>query len=157
VILCKSGGCGSLTKESDCNSGLNNNRCAYVAGSCIENPCSTSDCEGIVTVGCKLSGEGKCVVDECMKYNEEKCKTDGSSMCVIMEHGNEDRCVSGECSILESHDYCDKNNPRCKVVKDMCVENPCVDVECSSPACTNTGEECIYDSCAQYSSSGMLL
>jgi hypothetical protein len=152
--LCKSGDCRSLTSEEDCSSISNNNKCAYVAGSCTENPCLSSDCEGVITAGCKLMGEGRCVVDECMKYDEEGCKVDGSSKCVLMSVGNKDRCVSGECSILQWHDDCDKNDIRCRIVQDVCVENPCTDTACSSPACKYTTGECVYDSCARYKPSG---
>jgi hypothetical protein len=144
-----------LEGENNCNSGFNYNKCAYVRGTCAENPCSESDCEGIITAGCKLSNENACVVDECMRYDEEGCKTEGLTTCVVLAHGNEERCISDECSSLGSHSDCNKNDYRCKIVQDVCVENPCDNEECNSPACTKVEGQCVYDTCAQYTSSGM--
>jgi hypothetical protein len=90
-------------------------------------------------------------VDDCMKYDENGCKSEGFSGCVVLES----RCVVGECSMLKSHSDCDKNDGRCRVVKDECVENPCGDVECASPACLIVDEQCTFDFCAQYTQEGM--
>jgi hypothetical protein len=153
--LCKTGACENLSGENVCNSVLNHDMCAYYLASCKKNPCADSDCEGNITAGYKVSNRGTYVVDKCMKYDEVGCKTDGSSSCVIISNNSEDRCVFGECSILKSGDDCVKNDNRCKLVKDVCVENPCVDSECNSVACQKEGDECIYDECAQYIPSGM--
>jgi hypothetical protein len=147
--LCKTGTCGSLSRDS-CSSAHNHNLCAYVAGSCGENPCSEADCGNEVTSGCALNGD-ICIVDGCMEYDESGCKSEGVSACVVLES----RCVVGECSMLESHSDCGRNDGRCRVVKDKCVENPCADVDCESPACSVVDEQCTYDSCAQYTQEGI--
>jgi hypothetical protein len=128
----------------------NNNLCSYVAGSCVENPCKKIGCESEVTPGCTLDGT-ICVVDECMKYDENECKSEGASICVIVEN----KCVVGECSMLGVQSDCSKNDEKCKVVGNVCVENPCDNAECTSPACLLVNQQCTYDTCAQYAQEGM--
>jgi hypothetical protein len=147
--LCRTGTCESLSRDA-CGSVYNDNSCAYVAGSCTANPCGKVDCENEVTSGCRLN-ENKCVVDDCMEYDEIECKSEGLSTCVVVG----DKCVVGECSMLGSHSDCGSNDGRCRVVEDVCVENPCGEVECTSPACFVVDEQCTYDSCAQYTPEGI--
>jgi hypothetical protein len=156
--LCKTGNCENLLNEDDCSSILNNDRCAYVGGLCIENPCRPSDCQGdVIASGCKISSRETCVVDECMKYDENKCKTDGLSNCVVISSNNKNWCVFGGCLMLKDNADCEKNEVRCKVVKDTCVDNPCSDAECLAPSCFREEEQCVYDECAQYIPSGIFL
>jgi hypothetical protein len=101
-----------------------------------------------------LSDRGTCIVDDCMKYEEVSCSTEHLSNCVILDHNDENWCVSGECSILGTNNDCEKNDVRCRVVKNVCVENPCVDIECNSPACKMISDKCVYDECSQFIPSG---
>jgi hypothetical protein len=156
--LCKTGNCGSLGNENDCNSNWNNERCGYVGGLCIENPCKASDCQGeTISGGCKVSSRETCIVDECMKYEENNCKNDGFNNCVVMSYDNKNRCVFGGCWMLSDNSDCNKNEVRCKVVNDICIDNPCSVSECMSAACLKKDEQCVYDECAQYTSSGIFL
>jgi hypothetical protein len=148
--LCKTGTCENLLNEKDCNSLLNGDLCGYIGGLCKNNPCSTLDCEGNISSGCKLSSKETCVVDECMKYDENICKLDGVSDCVVKNHNGEKWCVKEECSTLDVYSDCIENEDRCKVVKSACVENPCVSDECESPSCKKGKDDCVYDECAQY-------
>jgi hypothetical protein len=152
--LCKTGNCGSLSSENGCNNVENHNMCGYVTGRCSSNPCKYSDCEDVLTVGCKESDEGLCIVDECMKYDERSCVMDG---CVIISYNDENRCVSGVCSSVESGSDCRINDPRCKIVKGTCVENPCNNKDCNSPSCMKNSEQCIYDECSQFIPSGLFI
>jgi hypothetical protein len=152
--LCKTGSCSSLSSEEICNSESNHNLCAFVAGSCAVNPCAKSDCEGDITAGCMLSGNGNCVVDECMRSVESECVADRRDTCVVVGHNEGVRCVVGECSVLEVNVDCKRNEDRCKVVKNVCVEDPCTSAGCESPACVKESEHCTYDECSKYTSSG---
>jgi hypothetical protein len=154
--LCKSGNCGSLSDEDNCNNVLNDNSCAFVSGICTENPCKELGCEGDMLSGCIISTDGKCVVDECMRYDINECRIDGSNGCVVIGDSDELRCVVGECSNLDGVTCCGLNDGRCKMVEGACVENPCLNVGCESPACRRVEEQCVYDECAKYTSEGIV-
>jgi hypothetical protein len=157
--LCKTGDCGNLESEENCNNILNHNKCSFVRGLCMNNPCIVSDCTNENTRGCILQ-ETNCVVDECMKYDEETCKTEGIGKCVLTIMNNEYRCVIGNCSMLDCSNDCIINDARCKIVKNECVENPCVNGDCDSYVCLtkeDDSNQCIYDNCAQYTPSGIFI
>jgi hypothetical protein len=156
--LCKSGTCEDLGGEDRCNSEFNHNMCAFIGGRCVSNPCSeVKNGNNCAVEGCNVQ-DGKCVVDECMKYNRNECGLEGASNCVIIPGLDDVVCVVGSCEMLITSVSCNLNENRCKNVKNECVENPCHDTECNSPACLKTidgSDECMYDSCSQFVSSGL--
>jgi hypothetical protein len=156
--LCKSGTCEDLASEERCNSDFNHNNCAYIGRKCVPNPCGEIGNENYCNFEGCIARNGKCVVDECMKYNRDECQLEGLNNCVIKPQHDDIACVVGNCEMLEISAGCNLNENRCKNVKNECVENPCSKAECNSPAClriTDGTDECIYDTCSQYINSGL--
>jgi hypothetical protein len=53
-----------------------------------------------------LSGNGDCVVDECMRSVESECVTNGKDTCIVLSDGEGVRCVVDECSNYLNVDDC---------------------------------------------------
>jgi hypothetical protein len=157
--LCKSGRCENLLNEESCNSEFNDNKCGFIGGRCVGNPCGEiENGNSCVFEGCIVQN-GKCRVDECMKYSRNECELKGLNKCVIIPGLDNVVCVVGNCEMLSTSVSCGFNENRCKNVMNECMENPCENEECISPACskaTDGSDKCIYDSCSQYVSTGLL-
>jgi hypothetical protein len=146
--LCKSGSCEDLT-EQDCVKDFNNNKCGYMNGKCQVNICgsiSSDECD--TTRGCELSN-GKCVVDECMKFVDSVCKEGQTGKNCIF---NDNKCVKGNCDILDRNE-CEINN-RCEIIntgEETCWTNDCeeqtISEGCSLNCKSGLNDKCVFDTC----------
>jgi hypothetical protein len=147
---CRLGSHEDLSEEA-CQGEFNHNMYAWVAGTCVINPCVENSCGTVIKEGCFLES-GRCVVDECMKHTSEVCEV-YPQMANCIWDGEHGICRVGTVeSLSESACKAEYNHNWYAWVAGKCVENPCIGCESNIiPGCSLINELCVVDECVKYS------